>query len=45
MFQSAGKNKIAAILAPVGLVIGLSAGAVQAAAHGGDMSGPARPAA
>jgi len=30
MFQSAGKNKVAAILAPVGLVIGLSAGAVQA---------------
>jgi OOP family OmpA-OmpF porin len=36
MFQSAGKNKIAAILAPVGLVIGLSAGGVQAAAHGGE---------
>lgn len=30
MFQSAGKNKVAAILAPFGLVIGLSAGAVQA---------------
>ena len=30
MFQSAGKNKIAAMLAPVGLVIGLSAGAVHA---------------
>ncbi len=37
MFQSAGKNKIAVMLAPVGLVIGLSAGVVQAAAHGGDM--------
>jgi len=37
MFQSAGKNKIAMILAPVGLVIGLSAGVVQAAANGGDM--------
>jgi OOP family OmpA-OmpF porin len=36
MFQSAGKNKIAAILAPVGLVMSLSAGGVQAAAHGGD---------
>jgi OOP family OmpA-OmpF porin len=36
MFQSAGKNKIAMILAPVGLVIGLSAGVVQAAAEGGD---------
>ena len=30
MFQSAGKNKIAAMLAPVGLVIGLSAGVAQA---------------
>jgi OOP family OmpA-OmpF porin len=37
MFQSAGKHKIAAILAPVGLVFGLSAGGVQAAAHGGEM--------
>jgi len=31
MFLSAGKNKVAVILAPVGLIIGLSAGAVQAA--------------
>ena len=30
MFQSAGKHKIAAMLAPVGLVIGLSAGVAQA---------------
>ena len=30
MFQSAGKNKIAAMLAPVGLVIGLSASVAQA---------------
>ena len=30
MFQSAGKNKIAAMLAPVGLIIGLSAGVAQA---------------
>mgnify|MGYP000193385654 CR=1 FL=1 len=30
MFESAGKYKIAAMLAPVGLVIGLSAGVAQA---------------
>jgi OOP family OmpA-OmpF porin len=34
MFDKAGKNKIAVMLAPVSLVIGLSAGGVQAAAHG-----------
>lgn len=34
MFESAAKNKIAAILAPVGLVIGLTAGAVHAAEDG-----------
>ena len=35
MLQSAGKNKIAAILMPVGLVMGMYAGAVQADSHGG----------
>ncbi|MCB1785876.1 MAG: OmpA family protein [Chromatiaceae bacterium] len=34
MFDNAGKNKVAAILAPVGLVIGLSAASVQAADDG-----------
>jgi OOP family OmpA-OmpF porin len=34
MFETAGKNKIAMMLAPVSLVVGLSAGAVHAAAHG-----------
>lgn len=33
MFEIAGKNKIAAVLAPVGLVIGLSTGVAQAAGH------------
>lgn len=36
MFEIAGKNKVAAVLAPIGLAMGLSAGAVQAA----DMMGP-----
>ena len=35
MFLSAGKNKVAVLLAPVGLIIGLSAGVVQADGHGG----------
>ncbi len=34
MFESAGKKKIAALLAPVGLVFGLTAGAVQAVDEG-----------
>jgi OOP family OmpA-OmpF porin len=33
MFENAGKNKIAMMLAPVGLVMGLSAGSVLAAGH------------
>lgn len=33
MFEIAGKNKVAALLAPVGLVIGLSAGVAQAGSH------------
>lgn len=34
MFENAGKNKIAAMLAPMSLAIGLSVGAVQADNHG-----------
>lgn len=41
MFESAGKNKIAAMLAPVGLVIGLAAGAVHAADMGPYVTSPA----
>jgi OOP family OmpA-OmpF porin len=33
MFDNAGKNKIAAMLAPMGLVVGLSAGTAHAAHH------------
>jgi len=33
MFESAGKNKIAAMLAPVGLVMGLTAGSAFAGGH------------
>jgi len=40
MSEYAGKNKIAAMLAPVGLVIGLSAGAVQAADEGPFVTSP-----
>jgi OOP family OmpA-OmpF porin len=41
MFENAGKNKIAAMLAPVSLVVGLSAGAVQAADMGSFVTSPA----
>ncbi len=39
MFESAGKNKIAAMLAPVSLAVGLSAAAVQAADDGPFVTG------
>ena len=39
MFESAGKNKIAAMLAPVSLVVGLSAATVQAADEGPFVTG------
>ena len=35
MFDTAGRNKITAILAPMGIVVGLSAGVAQAAHHEG----------
>lgn len=36
MFENAGNNKIAAVLAPMSLAIGLAVGGVQAAGHGND---------
>jgi len=37
MSEYAGNKKIVAMLAPMGLILGLAAGGVQAAAHGGEM--------
>ena len=41
MFESAGKKKLAVMLAPMGLVFGLSVGAVHAGGHMGFVSGMA----
>jgi len=41
MFETAGKKKLAVMLAPMGLVFGLTAGAVQAGGHMGFVSGKA----